>query len=168
MKRIVLVLAVIFFAPSMFADTVVVFNEIMYHPATNEPAMEWVELHNQEAVDVDLSGWRLDGGIHFTFVSNTIVRGNGYLVIASSPSALMAASGLTDVLGPFTGRLSNSGDTLQIKNNSGRVMDEISYGVDRDWPLAPDGCGVSLSNVDRDTATGAVARLTTSDRIRRG
>jgi len=25
---------------SLFADTVVVFNEIMYHPATNEPAME--------------------------------------------------------------------------------------------------------------------------------
>src|SRR6267142_6430725 len=81
-----------------FADTVLVFNEIMYHPATNEPAMEWVELHNQEAVDVDLTGWSLDGGIHFTFVSNTIVRGNGYLVIASSPSALMAASGLTGVL----------------------------------------------------------------------
>ena len=25
------------------ADTSIVFNEIMYHPATNEPAMEWVE-----------------------------------------------------------------------------------------------------------------------------
>src|SRR5262245_47221841 len=29
------------------ADSVVVFNEIMYHPATNEAALEWVELHNQ-------------------------------------------------------------------------------------------------------------------------
>ena len=47
------------------ADSVVTFNEIMYHPLTNEPAMEWVELYNQMTVDVDISGWRLDGGIHF-------------------------------------------------------------------------------------------------------
>lgn len=26
------------------ADSVVAFNEIMYHPSTNEPASEWVEL----------------------------------------------------------------------------------------------------------------------------
>src|SRR5437016_113810 len=45
------------------ADSVVVFNEIMYHPATNEPALEWVELYDQNSVDVDLSGWRIAGGI---------------------------------------------------------------------------------------------------------
>ena len=57
------------------ADTVVVFNEIMYLPATNEPGMEWVELRNQMAVDVDISGWSVTGGIAYTFPSNTIVRG---------------------------------------------------------------------------------------------
>src|SRR5438034_2739467 len=115
---------------SVLADTVVVFNEIMYHPATNEPTMEWLELHNQQAVDVDLSGWAITGGIDYSFASNTIVRGNGYLVVAASPTTLMAATGLTNVLGPFTGRLSNAGDTVRLRNNSGRVMDEISYGVD--------------------------------------
>ena len=44
-----------------FADSVVVFNEVMYHPATNEAAMEWVELHNQTAVlilDFEIAeGW---------------------------------------------------------------------------------------------------------------
>src|ERR1051326_908988 len=49
------------------ADSVVVFNEIMYHPATNEPALEWLELHNQMAVNMDLSGWSLDGGVQFKF-----------------------------------------------------------------------------------------------------
>ena len=38
------------------ADSTVVFNEIMYHPATNEPALEWIELHNQMAVSMDISG----------------------------------------------------------------------------------------------------------------
>ena len=41
------------------ADSTVVFNEVHYHPADREPFYEWVELHNQMAVSMDLSGWRL-------------------------------------------------------------------------------------------------------------
>src|SRR4026209_1435094 len=70
------------------ADSVVVFNEIMYHPQTNEAALEWLELYNQMAVDVDLSGWSIDDGIQFQFAEGTIIPGGGYLVIAISPSAL--------------------------------------------------------------------------------
>src|ERR1051325_9812334 len=55
------------------ADSIVVFNEIMYHPATNEPALEWLELYNQNAVDVDLSGWQLRGGISYTFPNGTAI-----------------------------------------------------------------------------------------------
>src|SRR5215211_7359443 len=56
---VVLVPWAVLFQNAAQADSVVVFNEIMYHPATDEPALEWVELHNQNAVDVDLSDWRL-------------------------------------------------------------------------------------------------------------
>src|SRR6185295_16430263 len=83
------------------ADTVVVFNEIMYHPSTNEALSEWVELRNQMAVDVDISGWSIAGGIQYTFPSNTIVRGGGFVVVAVSPTNLMTVTGLTNVLGPF-------------------------------------------------------------------
>src|SRR3954466_4557253 len=95
-----------FFIPAARADTVVVFNEIMYHPLTNEPALEWIELYNQMAVDIDLSGWSLKGGIDFQFAEATIISGGGFLVVAVSPSSLTAATGITNVLGPFTGRLS--------------------------------------------------------------
>src|SRR5436190_918306 len=100
------------------ADSVVVFNEIMYHPSANEAVMEWVELHNQMAVDVDLSGWSLAGGIDFKFAEGSVISGGGYLVVASSPGDLMNATGLTNVLGPFTGRLSNSGEELELRNNN--------------------------------------------------
>src|SRR5512135_2319534 len=81
-------------ATSLRADTVLVFNEIMYHPLTNEPALEWVELHNQMAVDVDISGWSLAGAIQYTFPSNTVAPGRGFLVVAISPAALSALTGL--------------------------------------------------------------------------
>ena len=107
MKRLLLFLVflTVALARGLRADTSVVFNEIMYHPATNEPAMEWVELRNQMAVDVDLSGWSITGGIQYSFASNTIVRGGGYVLVALSPPTLMTTVGSTNVLGPFTGRL---------------------------------------------------------------
>ena len=60
---------------SASADSVVVFNEIMYHPQTNEAAFEWVELHNQMAVDVDLSSWTLENAVSFTFPEGTVIAG---------------------------------------------------------------------------------------------
>src|SRR4051812_39392408 len=61
------------------ADCVVVFNEIMYHPAgpdaATQEAREWIELRNQMAVDVDVSRWSLTGGVAYTFPANTILPG---------------------------------------------------------------------------------------------
>lgn len=144
------------------ADSVVVFNEIMYHPATNEAALEWVELHNQMAVDVDLSGWSMGGGINFPFAEGTVIGGGGYLVVASSPADLQAATGLTNVLGPFAGRLSNAGDSLTLRNRNQRLMDAMAYGVEGDWPVGPDGSGVSLAKRDEDTASDDAANWTVS------
>ncbi len=135
---------------SVRADATLVFNEIMYHPATNEPAMEWVELYNQMAVDLDVSGWRLIGDIGYTFPAGSRVRGRGFIVVAINPAALAAATGLTNVVGPFTNRLSNSGGTLRLRNNNDRVLNEVVYGTEGEWPVAPDGAGPSLAKVDED------------------
>ncbi|MBI5385275.1 MAG: lamin tail domain-containing protein [Verrucomicrobia bacterium] len=152
-------------AVALRADTVVVFNEIMYHPATNEPAMEWLELRNQMAVDVDISGWSLAGAADYIFPSNSIVRGGGLVLVACSNSALPALTGLTNIFGPFASRLGNNGDHLVLRNNSGRVMDEITYGVDGDWPVPPDGSGVSLAKLDREAASGPARNWTWSDQL---
>src|SRR5438132_2516546 len=118
----VLNLAVFFLTLPVLADSTVVFNEIMYHPATNEPALEWLELHNQMAVNMDVSEWSIEGGVQFKFLEGTVVPGNGYLVVAVSPLALAAATGYTNAYWPFTGRLSNSGERLELSNNNYRMM----------------------------------------------
>src|SRR5436190_21179922 len=100
-------------AGRVFGDATVVFNEVMYHPATNEAQLEWVELHSLMSVDIDISGWSLAGGIDYTFAPGTIVPGGGYAVVAVAPGSLMATTGRTNVLGPFAGRLPNSGETIQ-------------------------------------------------------
>ena len=138
------------------------FNEINYHPATNEAALEWIELHNQLAVDVDLSGWSLGGGIDFRFSEGAVIAGNGYCVIAASPVDLAKASGLTNVFGPFTNRLSNAGEKLVLRNNSQRLMDQLDYRAGGDWPVGPDGSGVTLAKRDEDDASPPAENWTVS------
>ena len=150
---------------SLRADATLVFNEIMYHPATNEPAMEWVELYNQLAVDLDVSGWSITGDIGYKFPQNSRVPGRGFLVVAADPAALRAVAASTNVTGPFTNRLSNGGGTLRLRNNNGRVMDELSYGTGDEWPVAPDGAGPSLAKHDEDSGSAFPANWGASSRI---
>lgn len=147
------------------ADSVVVFNEIMYHPATNEPAMEWVELHNQNAVDVDLGGWRISDAVDYSFPHGTVIKGGGYLVIAISPGTLMAEKGLTNVLGPFAGRLANDGEEIKLRDLNNRIMDAMDYGVDGEWPEAPDGSGASLVKRHPNLASRLAENWTGSTQI---
>jgi hypothetical protein len=60
------------------ADSVVTINEIHYHPALTGEA-EWVELHNQMVVRVDVSGWSFTEGIDFTFPEGSVMEPGDYL-----------------------------------------------------------------------------------------
>ena len=154
------------FAFSSMADSVVVFNEVMYHPVTKEASSEWIELYNQNGVDVDLSGWSLSGGVDYTFPDGTVIKGRGYLVVASDPASL-AASGVsaTVALGPFAGRLSNGGEKLELLDRNRRSMDVLDYGADAPWPVSPDGTGLSLAKLDPDSGSERVESWTASAQL---
>lgn len=146
-------------------DSTVVFNEIMYHLDANEDALEWVEFYNQLSVDMDVSSWRIAGGIDYEFAEGTIVPGRGYLVVAIDPVALEAASGYSDALGPFEGRLSNDGEELLLLNNNGRRMNRIDYSDEDEWPVGPDGSGVSLAKRNENLGSEQAENWTYSGQI---
>jgi len=156
---VILAVALHVVCPSACAqsDSVVVFNEIMYHPSGDEARLEWVELFNQMSVDVDLTGWSIRGGIDYGFPPGTIMPAGGYLVIAISPADLAAATGYSEALGPFEGRLSNGGEDLRLLNNNQRLMSRIEYDDAWPWPVACDGSGASLARYDRFSADESAA-----------
>ena len=117
------------------ADSIVVFNEIMYHPAGDDAGLQWIELYNQLGADVDLSGWSLNGGIFYEFPTGTILSGGDHLVVATDPAALAAATGYADAKGPFAGNLSNGSQGIALRNNSGRIMESLNYGDTQPWPV---------------------------------
>ena len=105
------------------AGGLVTFNEIHYHPAI-AGATEWVEIVNQCAVRLDLSGWQITGGIDFTFPAGASIGAGQHLVVAKNPSRIVTVYGLNPalVLGPWSGKLGNSGDTVQICDEQGGFL----------------------------------------------
>lgn len=146
-------------------DSIVTFNEIMYNPAGIDDGLEWIELRNQMGIDMDISGWRLDGAISFDFVEGTVIPGNSYLVIAADPEQLKNTTGFDAAIGPFVGRLNNAGEEIQLRNNSNRVLDILQYNDREDWPVAPDGSGATLSKIYVHTASGEAENWSFSSNI---
>jgi hypothetical protein len=131
--------------------TGLVISEIMYHPralssGVDEAALEFVELFNSNPFYEDISGYRLSGDVDFMFPPGTLLAGGAFLVIAKSPAALRAAAGtgMTNVFGPFDGRLPNDSGRVRLRNDSGHVLLEVNYSAKFPWPLAADGTGHSL------------------------
>ena len=131
-----------------------VFNEVQYHPAPD--GIEWIELRNLMGVQVDLSGWKLAGGVDLVFEEGTRLPGRGLLVVAADPQHA-DLRGVNVYPKPFMGRLNNGGDSIRIENNSDRVMDRLDYRDDGDWPVGPDGSGASLAK--RNEASAAAHGL---------
>ena len=159
--------------PRRVLDSTAVFNEIMYNPpGDTDDSQEWIELYNQLSTDVDLSDWSIEGGIEFDFPGGetglpggTVLPGHGYLVLAKSPESLDSLPQGVQVLGPYTGQLSNGGEELRLINNDGRVMNVVDYDDDGAWPVGPDGAGLSLAKRNANSNSEAAENWTYSGQL---
>ena len=127
--------------------TGLVFSEILYRPlpsagVTNN--LEFVEITNADSLYEDLSHWTLNGGIDFEFPPGTLLPASGILVVAKDPDAIRQVYGITNVVGPFTGSLNNSGDTLRLSDTFGATKLKMTYSSKAPWPAAAAGAGHSL------------------------
>ncbi|MCA9248424.1 MAG: lamin tail domain-containing protein, partial [Planctomycetales bacterium] len=109
-----------------------------------ESPLEWIELTNRGAAPVDLSGWRLDGGVSFQFPPATEIAPGEYLVVASDPTTMASVySGLT-AIGPWQGQLSDSGDEIVLRDARGNPADQLRYYDAGRWDETADGGGATL------------------------
>ncbi len=113
----------------------VVINEVLADALGPEPAGEWIELRNDGATPVDLSGWSLDDGGGSTGLPATVVAPGGYLLLVNEgfdPSADVAPPSscpIASVKRLGQGGLSNQGEALALRDASGDVRSR--------WPAAP-------------------------------
>ena len=105
-----------------------VINEVMFHPAgaPENPKQEWIEIYNPSATEtVTLTGWRLSKGVSFAFPSGTTLPPNSYIVVAADTATFTSQyPAVSNVVGGWTGQLSNSGERVRLENNLGDRIGE--------------------------------------------
>ncbi|MFM7101460.1 MAG: lamin tail domain-containing protein, partial [Verrucomicrobiota bacterium] len=124
--------------------TRIVFSEIHYHPAASGAGAlpPFIELFNAGDVFEDLSGWTLAGGaVQYRFPDGFRLAAGQFAVVSASPAALQAATGLTGVLGPYTGTFPATGGRLELRDELEALKLAVEFSDDPPWPVAADGAG---------------------------
>lgn len=108
-------------------------NEIHYHPPDGSTEAEYVEIWNATDQPISLQGWKLAKAVDFQFPP-LLLPPNGYWAVCANPERFsLDHPDVALVAGPWSGRLSNSSETLQLVNDFGIVIDEVTYADDGNW-----------------------------------
>jgi len=144
-------------------EPAIVMNEIMFHSISELAEDEYLELYNRSARPVDVSGWRIDGGIQYTIPEGTTIPSPGYLVIAKDVVRLRSNHlqlSPTNSTGDYEGNLSNGGESLKLLRPAAWrfpddpvevpfiLVDTVTYQDSSRWSRWADGGGSSLELIN--------------------
>ena len=142
----------------------VAINEIMYHPADNDPyeTREYIELTNTTGSPIDLQGYCFTQGIDFCFEESTPLLPGAFLVVCGDEEAVRAGYGIDNTAGNWEGQLSNDGERITLVDAAGTLADSARYGETEDWNVGADGLGFSLEKIVDDAVSDDPASWTDS------
>ena len=116
------------------SNAVVEFGVIDFNPTSGDQDQEYIEIINTNDYAVDLSDWRIEGGITFAFPPGAVIpaagvdpeRGKVFLspdVISFRMRPSSPTGGESRILlGNYTGHLSNFGETLTLIDDTERQV----------------------------------------------
>ncbi|MEM7385998.1 MAG: lamin tail domain-containing protein, partial [Verrucomicrobiota bacterium] len=117
--------------------------EIHYNPPGGIPH-EFVELRNVSSSALSLAGVRFTDGIEYTFPEYELGPGERVLVVADLFAFAEHHGPGLPVLGPFTGRLANGGETLALSLPSPSSLAIQRFRYEDSWFPESDGGGYAL------------------------
>jgi len=114
-------------------DVTIAIGELEFRAATGNPQEEWLSLTNANGYAVDISGWRLDGGVRFTFKPGTVIPGHAVLFVSPDVRAFRARTTSPKggerrlVVGPYEGNLSAWGESVILADLTGRLVSSNAF-----------------------------------------
>ena len=113
---------------------------------------EYLALSNKSSNHYNLSGMQIVSGIEFEFPRSTIIGPKETIYIARKVAAFTARFGKGKrTFGPFSGKLDNSGEELQITTNDGQPLAAFNYQSKDPWPVSSKDTGFILKRRDSDS-----------------
>src|ERR1700733_7118053 len=148
----ILIILSFFALPAYASAASFTINEIMYDlKEGSDSGREWVEVVNLGSSPLDLSTFKLyeSGTAHGikSVQGNTSIPAGGYGVIADTPDKFLADNpGFSENLFDSTFSLSNSGETISIKDPTNVAVDTVSYASTE----GGEGDGSTLGKIGQD------------------
>ena len=151
------------------------FNALILDPSMTSQQLEFVEISNTTGTFLDLTNWRIRGGIDFEFTpSTTLAPQQSILIVSWDPKSEDNANRLAafrahhqinnnvPIVGGYRGRLSDFGERVALQRPDDPPMDspntiphmledEVIYDNRAPWPGDTAGTGKSLQ---RSTTLG--------------
>ena len=115
-----------------------VINEIHYDEVDKTEVAEFIEIYNPTDAAISLEGWEISGGVDFLFPPASRIESGAYLIIAQDPATIARKFRRNGALGPWSGRLRNSGETLNLRDPDGVVVSMVDYQLGFPWPTVGD------------------------------
>jgi hypothetical protein len=106
---------------------------IEFNPSSYNQDEEYIELENNNAYAVDISGWQIGGGVAFTFPAGTVIPAGTSLYVSPDVAAFRKRSVSPKggeghfVVGNYKGHLSSWGEMLTLTDPGNRVVDTVTY-----------------------------------------
>ena len=144
MKNLYLLVMLAFVSLTGWAQSDLVITEISYNPPeSGSDSTEFIEIYNNGSSTINLGGYQFTSGVIYTFPSSASINAGDYVVVAIDSVAMQNVYGVTAYQWS-SGGLSNGGEPIALKDNTGTLMDSLRYDDNSPWPTSPDGSGPSL------------------------
>jgi len=95
----------------------IAINEVLPSPEGPDAENEWIEIFNENSIEVDISGWKISDTVgsikSYTFPKGTKISSKGFLLFNRTKTKIT---------------LNNSEEGIKIFNPNGKIVDEINFG----------------------------------------
>lgn len=130
-----------------------VITEVHYNPnPDDDDTHEFLEIYNAGSAIVDLNGYKLSSAVTYTFSSGNQIGAGEYIVIAKDATTYNGNGYQVFDFGSSV--LNNTGETIILESNTGRVLDEVTYNNGH-ISATSNGSSYELININEDNATTA-------------
>lgn len=134
----------------------IIFTEYNNNSFHSHDTGDWVEIFNNDTIDVDMTGWifRDAGDDHaYSFPTGFSLPSGEYRVIARDPVKFYEVHPEINTLSPFNFGLGES-DSLLLFNRYGYEVVGIGYDSDTLWPNDINGTGRTAELIHPDSLCG--------------
>jgi len=115
------------------SNLVMLIGAMDFKPSSGNQGHEYIQVTNPNPVAVDISGWRLDGGVDFTFKPGTVILSNGSIYVTADRNVFKTrtvaprTNQALFVVGNYQGTLDARGEIVKLLDDTDRLVHTNGY-----------------------------------------